>query len=51
MREPLDSGSACLGCHPFGRFDMHGMKRLVSVLDIEADRIHHTESARNDLGD
>jgi hypothetical protein len=49
--EPLDSGSVCLSCYPFGRLDMHAMKRLLSVLDVKTDRIYHTESARKCIGD
>ena len=51
MRNPLDSGLVCLNCYPFGRIDVHGMKRLLSVLDVKTDRIHHTISADNGIGD
>jgi hypothetical protein len=49
--EPLDSSSACLSCYLCGRLDMHGMKGFLSVLDVKADRIYHTVSAGNGIGD
>jgi hypothetical protein len=49
--EPLDSGSVCLSCYPFGRLDMNGMKRLLSVLDVKTDRIYHTVSAGKGMSD
>src|SRR2546421_8404855 len=51
MREAFHSGSACLSGYPLSRLDMHGMKRLLSVLDIKADRIHHTIGAGKHIGD
>jgi hypothetical protein len=51
MGEALHSGSACLSRYPFGRHDMHGMKSLLSVLDVKTDRIHHTVSAGKRIGD
>ena len=51
MGEPLDAGSVCLSCYPFGSLDMHGMKRLLSVLDVKTDRIYDTESAGKGVGD
>lgn len=30
---------------------MHGMKRLLSVLDVKTDRIYYTESAGKGIGD
>src|ERR1700719_3064524 len=37
--EPFDSGSMRLSCYPLGRRDVHGMKSLLSMLDVETDRI------------
>jgi hypothetical protein len=51
MDQPFRSGSACLSGYPFGRLDMHGMKRLLSMLDVKTDCIHHTVSASKGVGD
>ena len=51
MRKPLHSGSTCLNGNPLGRFDMHGMKSLRSVLDIKTDRIHRTVSTGKRMRD
>ena len=51
MREPLHSSAACLRCYPLGRLDMHGMKGLLSMLDVKTDRIHHTIGASKCIGD
>lgn len=40
MDEPFDPGSLRLSCDPLGRFDVDGMKRLPSLLDVKADCIH-----------
>ena len=50
MYEPLHCGLACLSCHPSGRLDVDGMKSFLTLLDIKADRIHHTESAEKCVG-
>ena len=41
MNEPFDSGPVRLGRYPFSGLDMYGMKRLPSVFDVKADRIHN----------
>jgi hypothetical protein len=51
VREPLHSGSAGLRGYPLGSLDMHGVKSLLSVLDIKTDRIHHTVGASKGIGD
>ncbi len=51
MREPLNASSARLSRHPLGSLDVHGMKSLLSVLDIKTDRIDHTVSASKGIGD
>ena len=50
MDEPLDPGAMRLSCYPFGRLDMHGMKRLLSVLDVKTDRIYHPVGACECIG-
>src|SRR5262249_18899416 len=39
MDKPFHSGPARQNCHPLGSLDMHRVKRLPSVLDVETDRI------------
>ena len=39
------SPSPRLGCYPLGRLDVNGMKSLLSVLDVKADRIYNAVSA------
>lgn len=51
MNEPLRSGPARLRCHPLGRLDVHGMKTLLSVLDVKADRIYDAVSASKRIRD
>jgi hypothetical protein len=36
---------------PIGQLDMHGMKSLLSVLDVKTDRIYHRVSAGKCIGD
>ena len=43
--EPIDSGTVCLSRYPFGRLDMNGMKILLSVLDVKANRIYNAVGA------
>ena len=45
MGEAFHSGSACLSGNPLGRLDMYGMKRVLSRLDVKADRIHDGKGA------
>jgi hypothetical protein len=49
--EPFDSRSMRLSCYPLGRLDVHGMKSLLSVLDVKTDRIYHPVSAGKCIGD
>jgi hypothetical protein len=51
MSEPFHASAACLSSYPVGRLYMYGMKGLLSVLDVKTDRIHHTISADNGIGD
>jgi hypothetical protein len=49
--EPFDSGSMRLSCYPLGGLDVHGMKSLLSVLDVKTHRIYHPVSAGKCIGD
>jgi hypothetical protein len=49
--ESFDSDSMRLSCYPLGRLDVHGMKSLLSVLDVKTDRIYHPVSAGKCIGD
>ena len=45
MNEPLHPREACLSGDPLRRFDMDGMKRFRSALDVKTDRIHDSVGA------
>jgi len=45
VNKPLDSGPTSLSGDPLGGLDMNGMKRLLSLLDVKADRIYCPVSA------
>ena len=45
MEEPIDSGTVCLSRYPLGRLDVNGMKILLSVLDVKANRIYNAVGA------
>ena len=45
MNKPIGSGTVCLSRYPFGRLDVNGMKSLLSVLDVKADRIYNAVGA------
>jgi hypothetical protein len=49
--EPLHPSEACLSSDPLRRFDMDGMKRFPSVLDVKTNRIHDTVSAGHRISD
>ena len=51
MNEPFDTGPARLHCHSSGRFDVNGMKSVLSVLDIKTDRIYNAVSAGKRIRD
>ena len=51
MNKPLDSGPVRLSCYPLGRLDVNGMKSLLSVLDVKADRIYNAVSAGQRIRD
>jgi hypothetical protein len=49
--EPLCPSEACLSGDPLRRFDMDGMKRFPSVLDVKTNRIHDAVSAGHRISD
>ena len=51
MNQPFDSGQARLRCHSLGRLDVNGMKSLLSLLDVETDRIYNAVSAGKRIRD
>jgi hypothetical protein len=51
MNEPFDSGSLRLSRDPLSRFDVDGMKRVPSALDVEADCVHRAVSVGKRIGD
>ena len=50
MNEPLNSGSLRLSCDPLGKLDVDGMKRLPSLFDVKAYRIHRAVGIRKRIG-
>jgi hypothetical protein len=40
VNEPFESGPVRLNYYPLGRFNVNGIKSLLSMLDVEADRIY-----------
>ena len=51
MNEPFDSGPVRLSRYPLGGLDMYGMKRLLSVFDVKADRVYDGVSAGKRIRD
>ena len=49
--EPIDSGTECLIRHPLRRLDVNGMKSLLSVLDVKANRIYNAVGAGKRIRD
>ena len=45
VNKPLDSRATRLSCHPLGRLDVNGVKSVLSMLNVKADRIHDAVSA------
>ena len=45
MNKPFDSGPVRLSCYSLGRLDVNGMKSLLSVLDVKANRIYNAVGA------
>ena len=50
-RWPIDSGTVCLSRYPLGRLDVNGMKSLLSVLDVKANRIYNAVGAGKRIRD
>jgi hypothetical protein len=42
VNEPIDTSTVCLSRYPLGRLDANGMKGLLSVLDVKANRIYNS---------
>ena len=51
MNKPFDSGPVRLGCYPLSRLDVNGMKSLLSVLDVKANRIYNAVGAGSRVRD
>jgi len=51
VNEPIDSGTECLIRHPLRRLDVNGMKSLLSVLDVKANRIYNAVGAGKRIRD
>ena len=51
MNKPLDSGPVRLGCYPLSRLDVNGMKSLLFVLDVKANRIYNAVGAGKRIRD
>jgi hypothetical protein len=51
MYEPPHPSEACLCGDPLRSFDMHGMKRFPSVLDVKTNCIYDTVSAGHRISD
>ncbi len=51
MNEPFGSGPVRLSRYPLGGLDMYGMKRLLSVFDVKADRVYNGVSAGKRIRD
>ena len=51
MNKSFDSGPVRLSCYPLGRFDVNGMKSLLSVLDVKTDRIYNAVGAGKRIRD
>ena len=51
MNKPFDSGPVRLSCYSLGRLDVNGMKSLLSVLDVKADRIYNAVGAGSRVSD
>jgi hypothetical protein len=51
VNEPLGSRPVRLRCYALGSLDVHGMKGLLSVLDVKTDRIYDAVSAGKRIRD
>ena len=51
MNKPFDSGPLRLGCYPLSRLDVNGMKSLLSVLNVKANRIYNAVGAGKRIRD
>jgi hypothetical protein len=51
VNEPIDTGTECLSRYPLGSIDVNGMKSLLSVLDVKANRIYNAVGAGKRIRD
>ncbi|MET4177155.1 hypothetical protein ABIB99_008277 [Bradyrhizobium sp. LA6.1] len=51
VNEPFDTGTECLSRYPSGCLDVNGMKGLLSVLELKANRIYYAVGAGKRIGD
>jgi hypothetical protein len=51
VNEPIDAGTECLSRYPLGSLDVNGMKSLLSVLDVKANRIYNAVGAGKRIRD
>ena len=51
MNEPIDTGTERLSRDPLRRLDVNGMKSLLSVLDVKANRIYNAVGAGKRIRD
>jgi hypothetical protein len=51
VNKPFDSGPVRLSRYPLGRLDVNGMKSLLSVLDVKANRIYNAVGAGKRIRD
>ena len=50
MHELLDPEPARFHSHALSTLDMHCMKRLFAVFDIQTDRVYHSARASDRIG-
>ena len=51
MNKPFNSGPVRLSCCSLGQLDVNGMKSLLSVLDVKANRIYNAVGAGSRVRD
>jgi len=51
VNEPFNAGTECLSRYPSGSLDVNGMKSLLSVLDVKANRIYNAVGAGKRIRD
>jgi hypothetical protein len=51
VNEPIDTGTERLSRDPLGNLDVNGMKSLLSVLEVKANRIYNAVGAGKRIRD